>query len=328
MDDLLRLLFRAVDVTPAYEADHCLAVSQSREACTRCRDICPHDAIRIGRRVEIDEVDCTGCGLCVQVCPSQALEASPSFVPGPVLACSKVKGDAPTVHCLGRLSPSDLLRLAGTRPKVTLARNDCASCPIGEAAVRDAVEMVRDEALELARTAGRPLEIEVRETERWDRYDATDRVSRRQLLRGGWRQMQRGAAEALAPLDPGDPRDDSLPREMQRRYRVLELSDLAPEATVPWTLPRVADGCIMCPVCTNVCPTDAFSRDFDVDGTGQAALRLEPERCVGCDACVRACPVKVIELAEGVPWGELSGGTQDAYRPDPDGPGPAHRVAR
>lgn len=328
MDDLFRLLFRTVDVTPDYEPRRCLAVIQSREACTRCRDVCPHDAIRIDRRVEIDEVDCSGCGLCVQVCPSQALEARPSFAPGAALKCSRVRGDTQTVHCLGRLAPSDLLRLAGGRPAVTLARGDCAACPIGAAAVADAIEVVRAEAQELAATADRALEIRVVETERLDRDDAPERLSRRQLLRGGWRQVQRGAATALAPLDPGDPRDDSLPREMQRRYRVLELADLAPETPVPWVLPRVAEGCILCPVCTNVCPTRAFARDFDRDGTGEAALVLEPERCVGCGACASACPVHVIELVEEVPWGELAGGPVEAYRREPDAGGPEGSVAR
>jgi ferredoxin len=50
-------------------------------------------------------------------------------------------------------------------------------------------------------------------------------------------------------------------------------------------------------------------------------LRLEPERCLDCDACVQACPVKVIHMDDAVTWGELSGGTADAYRSgEDDGP--------
>lgn len=71
----------------------------------------------------------------------------------------------------------------------------------------------------------------------------------------------------------------------------------------------------MCPVCTNVCPTKAFRREFDPPSEGGgAALLLAPERCNGCNACVLSCPVKVITLDDQVSWSELCGGEQVVYR--------------
>lgn len=153
--------------------------------------------------------------------------------------------------------------------------------------------------------------------ERLDTVDDPDPVSRRELLRGGWRGIQRSASDALAPFDPGGEDDDSLPDEMQRQYRVIQAAKPEDDALVPWVLPRVADGCIMCPICTNVCPTKAFSRDFDAPDKDGAVLMLDPERCNGCNACVKACPVKVITLDEEVTWAELSGGKEEAYYRDP-----------
>jgi ferredoxin len=326
MDDLFRLLFRAVDVRPGYHESRCLAVLQSKSACSRCLDICPHEAVRIGRSVEIDEVDCTGCGLCVQACPSEALEPQVSYRSGNDLRCSRVAGEAQAVHCLGRLQPSDLLRLAGGRERLTLARSTCGDCPIGTASVIDAVETVAAEAAELAAVHGRTLEVETIEVERFDERGLDSRLSRRELLRGGWRGAQQGAAIALAPLDPGDADDEGLPGEVQRRYRILELADLAPESPVPWQLPRVDDGCILCPVCTNVCPTHAFGRTFGSDQDADTVLELDPERCLDCGACVTACPVGVIAM-EPVTWGELSGGRSEAFRRSPD-TGPSGTVSR
>ena len=328
MDDLLRLLFQTANVTPSYSRRRCLAVIQSKSACSRCLDICPHEAITITREVEIDDVDCSGCGLCVQVCPSQALEPSVNYRSGNDVKCSRVAGEAQTVHCLGRLQPSDLLRLAGSRSAVTLARGDCANCPIGTAAVSEALEVIASEARALAAMHGRDLSVELRRTEHFDERGLERKLSRRDLLRGGWRSAQQGAAVALAPLDPGeDDADDSLPAELQRRYRVLELADLAPEAQVPWRLPRVADGCIMCPVCTNVCPTKAFGRDFGSEERDGAVLELEPHRCLDCDACVRACPVDVITMDDRITWEELSGGKSVAYHRTPES-GPSGTVSR
>lgn len=324
-DNLLKLLSNVTNVAPVYHKEHCIAAKQSVAACHACKDVCPHNAITLKRFVEIDDVDCTGCGLCVQACPSQALEAKVNFQPGAPLKCSQVKGSAQGVQCLTRLSPTDLLRLAGSKDKVTLVRNDCANCKIGTEAVPEALNKTIDEAKKLAEFRERKIEFQILEQEKYDTTDNPDKISRRDLLRGGFRTLQTTAADALAPLDPGDPKDVALPREMQRQYAVIEQAKPEAEQIVPWVLPRVKDGCIMCPVCTNVCPTKAFSRDFkpkDKDGNelGGSVLNLEPDRCNGCNACVKACPVKVISLDEQVTWEELSGGKEIAFHKQPRAP--------
>ncbi len=324
LDDLFRFLTKAANVAPVYTKDRCLAVTQSKSACQACLDICPHDAVRIRRFVEIDEIDCSGCGLCVQVCPSEALEPKVVFQAGASIRCSRVPGEAQSVLCLGRLQASDVVRLAARHGQVTLAHGDCANCPIGTPAVLEAMAEVSRDAVALAAEHGSSLQIDIEQRERFDADRAPGKVSRRDLLSGGLRNVRHSAADALAPLevllqlepDPNEPKP--LPRELTRRHRILELAEPEPEKLVPWRLPRVGDGCIMCPVCTRVCPTDAFSRDFNPSDGGPSVLRLEPDRCVGCDACVSACPVKVIEMDDEVRWDELSGGSQVAYRSDPE----------
>lgn len=312
MDDLLNLASRLADVRPDFASGRCLAVRQSPAACTRCADVCPHEAVTVrGRGVEIDDVDCSGCGLCVQACPSGALEPKVRYDPGRPVKCSEVDGDAQTVHCLGRLQPTDLHRLLRGRSTLILAHGDCANCPIGGQAVLDAIHAVADDARALLTLRGGEGEIRVERRETLDDEETQERVSRRALLRGGWRGLASGASEVLAPLDPGG-QEGEMPLEAARRWRALELADLAPDAPVPWPLPAVDDACILCPVCTRVCPTGAFSRTFDDDGGG--ALWLEPSACVGCDACVGACPVNAITMDATPPWSTVGGGTREAYR--------------
>lgn len=317
-DTLLNLLFKATSVQPEYTKRHCIAAKQSATACSVCRDVCPHEAISFKRNKEvvIDDIECTGCGICVQSCPSQALVSKVTYQRGAPLKCSQVKGRAETVQCLGRMTPSDYLRLAGTKDNVTLVRGNCADCKIGAEAVPTFIEEATSRAQALAELVGRDLGFETLTEERYDATDNPDVISRRDLLRGGWRGVQNTAADALAPLDPGGDDGDALPTDMRNQYRVLELADLSPDTSVSWPVPRVAEGCIMCPVCTNVCPTKAFRRDFKPEGKDGTALLLEPSRCNGCDACVKACPVKVISLDEQLNWFELSSGPQEAYYRD------------
>lgn len=325
-DDLLKMVMGAASVRPEFTASRCIAVKRSPAACRRCEEVCPHDAVTVhARSVEIDDVDCSGCGLCVQVCPSQALEPKVQYEPGTPVKCSQVAGDAQTVHCLGRLQPTDVVRLAHGRDELVLARGDCARCPVGTAAMAEVAEHTAADARTLLALRGQSCEVEVQERERLDERDTAERIDRRALLRSGWRGLQRRTSDALAPLDPGDA-ESAMPREATRRYRVLELADLAPEHDVDWPTPRIADGCILCPTCTRVCPTDAFWREYP-EGDEAGVLMLDPARCVGCDACVDACPVKVIDMEPTPTWGEVSGGPREVYRRRSDD-GPAGSVAR
>jgi ferredoxin len=316
-DRLLNFIVKATNIQPSYTPEHCLVVTKTVGGCSICKDTCPHNAISIGRQVEIDDVDCTGCGLCVQACPSQALFSSVAFQPGGPLKCSQVRGSAQSVQCLTRLQPSDVLRLASRKDKVTLVRNDCATCKIGSREVPEVVDKLVQEAQALAAVRGRTLTAEVVREVRYDAMDNPDALSRRELLRGGVRSSQRLSADLLAPLEifsETEAEEKGLPLELERRFLIIKAADPEPEDPVPWAVPRVHDGCIMCPVCTNVCPTDAFHRELTpVKDGGGGVLKLEPERCNGCNACVTSCPVKVITLDEGVTWGELSGGTQEVY---------------
>lgn len=67
----------------------------------------------------------------------------------------------------------------------------------------------------------------------------------------------------------------------------------APE--VRWPRIRVEEGCTLCPVCTNVCPTEAVRRVREGE---EYVLYLQVAACTGCGACVESCPPQVIRLEE------------------------------
>lgn len=313
-DSLFNLLIKSSSQQPKYQKDHCIAFKQSMSVCHVCKDVCPHEAISFqrGKEIVIDAIDCSGCGLCVQACPSQALEAKLNYQAGAPVKCSQVKGGAQTIQCLGQLAPSDLLRLAAQKNTVSLVRNECKTCKIGTEAILEHLEQSIEKAQTLAKLKNRDLEVQVQVLDKYDATDNPERISRRDLFKGSWRSLQSSAAEALAPLDPGGNDELSLPKEMQRQYRMIASSQLEAETLVPWELPRVSDSCILCPICSKICPTQAFSRNFNVTDKG-TVLMLEPDKCNGCNACVKACPVKVISMDDQVTWEELSGGKKELF---------------
>ena len=316
LENLFNFIMKASNLQPDYYAERCLAVTRQVGGCDVCEKACPHEAITIKRHVDINEVDCTGCGLCVQVCPSQALETKATYQAGAPLKCSQVKGSAQSVQCLTRLEATDLVRLASARKTLTLVRNDCADCSVGCADVPAALEKTIQQAHVLATQLERDFDTNIIETDHYDTTDNPDPISRRELLRGGFKGVQRTAADVIAPLDllPEDEPEKPLPREHSKRLQIIKMSEPKPEQVVPWVLPRIAEGCIVCPICTKVCPTGAFARVFEPadEGAGKG-LWLEPDRCNGCDACVKSCPVKVITLDDQVTWGELTAGKVEVY---------------
>ncbi|WP_157463404.1 4Fe-4S dicluster domain-containing protein, partial [Deinococcus pimensis] len=80
---------------------------------------------------------------------------------------------------------------------------------------------------------------------------------------------------------------ERVPQELVWRLRALKPTP-APETPVFWPSPVVDETCIFCPVCTNVCPTEAITRGVQADGS--VALLLQTDACTGCQACARSCP--------------------------------------
>lgn len=290
LDGLLNAFLKATDPRPRYTEARCLLYKNSVGGCDKCYGVCPKGAVRLeGWRVELDEVLCTGCGLCTGVCPGIALEYPLGAIQEALirgkgkLRCSKAEGKGEEVLCLGRLTPG-LLAEAGSRfGKVVLARGDCGACRIGGPEVPERLARMAEEARRYF-----PVEVEVVEGEL-----PGERVGRRELFQVLLGSAKRTAADLVPELPlPAleEEKEGELPAEL--RLRRLAASR-APE--VRWPRIRVEEGCTLCPVCTNVCPTEAVRRVREGE---EYVLYLQVAACTGCGACVESCPPQVIRLEE------------------------------
>ncbi|WP_034385537.1 4Fe-4S dicluster domain-containing protein [Deinococcus sp. YIM 77859] len=298
---------------PRYTAPRCLLERQAVGGCDACHATCPHQAITLGplgQSVEIDPQACTGCGLCVQVCPSGALEydltaslqsvrdAGQSGEGAASLACSQSGAGGPTLPCLGRVTPALVSAAGAWGIPLTLLHGECAGCSVGAPDVPERVRRVVEEAQELRAATGQPAQVNVRPATPEDRQQA-GRVSRRgafaQLLRAGRQQVAQALPERPLPfVDWSDP-EKRVPEEWRWRVRTLTPAP-PPEAGVHWPAPLVDDSCIDCPVCSNVCPTEAITRERKPEGGVRLLLNLSA--CTSCLACVRSCPPQAMHPQE------------------------------
>ncbi|MEF2276832.1 4Fe-4S binding protein [Deinococcus sp. YIM 134068] len=288
---------------PRYTGPRCLLERQAVGGCDACHATCPHDAITVGPlgdSIRIDPAACTGCGLCVQVCPTGALEydltptlqsvrdAGQTGEAG--LTCSQSGAGGPTLPCLGRVTPAVVAAAGAWGIPLTMIHGECENCPVGASDVPERLERVVEEANHLRGATGRPAEATVRPATPEDR-DRAVTVSRRgafaTLLRAGRQQVAQAIPDRPLPFVDWSQPGERTPEEWRWRARALT-PDPAPNAGVFWPAPLVDDSCIDCPVCANVCPTGAITRDLKPEGGARLLLNLSA--CTGCMACVRSCP--------------------------------------
>lgn len=314
-DNLVGAFLKLTDPTPDFSGARCLLERNAVGGCDQCQRACPNGAVSLeSYTVSLDEVSCTGCGLCTQVCPGIALE----FPLGPIqeslhrgkgqIRCSKVLGTGDEVLCLGRLTPGVLAESASRLGPLTLAHGDCASCKIGGATVPEKVQAVVEEGKRYFPGLEATLTRE---------YVQGAGVGRREFFGAMFGGAKRSAAE-LVPKVPmlmeqvEDARDER-PIELKLRHLAAGRAE-----EVRWPKIAVAEGCTLCPVCTNVCPTKAVERIREnVEGlSDEYVIMLNVSACTGCGACVESCPPQVITLSEASKE-ELMGEAQELYRGTP-----------
>ncbi len=137
---------RSISVNP----QRCSRIKHKSSPCTACHLNCPADAINVGgpgMTIRVDWEKCTGCGICVNVCPSQAYTlrhggykqiidnccraVSPDGTL--IIACAQADSalgtGTATMECLGFLNAVDILALylRGAK-KIIFRHGDCSEC--------------------------------------------------------------------------------------------------------------------------------------------------------------------------------------------------------
>ncbi len=323
----LDAVFNLTDPRPNYVGERCLLEKNVVGGCDKCMQACPHEAISLGFRPEISEA-CTGCGLCVQVCPSAALEydilkpltslkaqgtsharaENTERLPSN-LKCSKVAGESATIDCLGRVTPAMILASSAWGQNLTLLRGDCQTCKLGGSTVPESLENVIAIAKEYKKYLEQPeisIEVLVSTAESAPRAEAAPAVSRRGAMQALARNTRDGTVrmipEKMIPGVDTKLQAPRIPEEWVWRKKALRPTP-QPQAPQYWVIPSVNEDCIFCPVCQNVCPTEAIKREREIDGMWK--IRLETAACTGCNACVVSCPPNAMKLEPEIPFEQL-----------------------
>ncbi|MDX2004310.1 MAG: 4Fe-4S dicluster domain-containing protein [Meiothermus sp.] len=310
LENLMGAFLKLTDPTPRFTGQRCLLERNTVGGCDLCQAACPHQAVDLSNfTAQIDATKCTSCGLCTAVCPGAALE----FPLGPIqeglirgrgqIRCSKVPGSGDEVRCLGQLTPGVLAEAASRFGPLTLAHGDCQSCKIGSPEMPERVQQAVDEG----RKFFPALEARLQQEEL--RGAA---VGRREFFGAVMGGAKRSAAEVVPNLPMLEPEPDARD-ERPAELRLRRMAARRAAEPLSWPKIAIAEGCTLCPVCTNVCPTKAVERENDGN---EYSIKLDVSACTGCGACVASCPPQVITL-ERADRAEVLGERLELHRGTP-----------
>ena len=288
-----------------YHNGNCLNTKKPfARACKLCIDICPHQAISEYRQLNTKQ--CTECGACMAVCPSDGFvdrtmnKLHDYLFEGKdiVLNCPQATPRGFEIPCLGMLDRDGwmTLMLLAEEKSVTIMTGICAECE-DRRACATSVQAFKQVHVDWPDHAA--IRIQVRpdegavEPESKEEFKAV--VPRVNLT--GWRQKSRDKIEEWLPNLAAE---DMYTVPKYRQW-LIEALERKKDGKIPFSALSVADLCTSCGFCVAICPQGALQKHEERNPDQSAedpskeekivALRLilEPQKCVQCGRCVEIC---------------------------------------
>jgi len=275
----------------AINQELCLNSLYKKTACRRCNEICPPQCIDTS--LAIDRNRCSECGLCLAVCPAEAIwgenysrqALDNLLVDGgsPLVLSCRRRDEMSPWPCLGFLDARLLLALMGSGKdglrQVVVDDQSCADCKPGVAAY---LRELAEEAGGLLPPDGFSLLVRGQSAGKVERREKT--VSRRdfftQLLGAAIGTVREVVASGAGGGEP-------LPRRALFAKVADRLNLFAAGTTKLFYNIRIAPGCQACGFCTRICPTKAISLE---DHGAALDFFHAPQKCTGCGVCAAHCP--------------------------------------
>ena len=282
------------------------------QPCQLCIERCPHQAISEYR--QLDAKQCTECGVCMAVCPSdgfadRTMDNLHDFLIETekiVLNCPKARPLGFEIPCLGIFDRDSWMTLAilAKEKSVTIMTGVCSDCD-DRLACATSVQIFKQVHLDWPEHPLVHIQVHSDEGSAIEPEPAVVApLHLKRKTKSGWRQMSKEKMEEWLPSLAGD---DIYPIPKSRQW-LIEVLGAASEEKIPFRALTVSDSCTSCGVCAAICPQGALQKREEMnpdpsteelnteDKIQKLRLILEPQKCVHCQRCVETCPPKALSF--------------------------------
>lgn len=274
----------------------CLNNRYKKSACNRCQEICPSKCIHEGLKINFS--NCDDCGMCLAVCPAEAIASSE--VTGKALQELIVAEESPLIlschlrdkqnswPCLGFLDARLLVVLVlssvSHNRQIVLDNQLCNHCkPQVDSYLRDLVA----ETNQILIPVGKNPIIQGFDTESIKKREKL--ISRRNFLKSFVKEGAKIIVESLENENFPAP----LPRQELFSEYGMSIDVPAIEPTKLFSGISFSTSCQACGLCERICPHKAISIQ---DHGGQLDFYHNSLICSSCDVCAVNCPQAAIAL--------------------------------
>lgn len=303
-----------LEVYPA----QCLRLRHKKSSCRLCLENCPTGAISFDESLEVDNSLCPGCGICVNVCPTDVFGLRD--LPHELLL-ARVRGERVVefpcsslppgesglrVPCLGYLDEAVLVgAIAGGAQTIKLNISQCKKCNTA-LGLRVALRSLR-RANRILALFGIPKKISATAKKPSGGYSPVESElsSRREFFSYFKKQTQSLVASVIdstnseksprtkVTLEPILPKKRSLLLEYLKTLGP-PVTDQAKADELPFAQVEIGDRCDGCGMCVTFCPTGAL-RSYDQED--KRVIDFSLGYCLACNLCSDICPLGAITFS-------------------------------
>ena len=306
--------------------------NQKKIFCTKCKDICPVDAVVLEPTASIDVSKCVECGICGSTCPNEAISLgfySDKKINSELIRASIKEGSKFTVGCDGvqglyldktqrTEEPSLVVPCLGCvhETSILLSKltpyNNIQFIPCDERCKNDKGKEAWEKNQKRFDILSQAFDLQSSKNMVNGLRTESNRInSRRGFLNSMGKTLQSTLFDVTLGRYLGKKESNNGTKKTgYRREILLELSSKLGVKSIEVSsdeinigFPVIDEKCTICGICAHFCPMQALEKIMSTD---YGEMAVVPAYCTSCGACVSLCPEQAISIEETVNLGGLS----------------------
>ncbi len=289
----------------------CVRYSSKLSQCQKCEDVCSFEAIKIKEGgLGIFQDECTFCGACVGVCPSEALNLYNFDIKDfffDFLKSEEEKiGCKYNFVCLSALNPEYLISLALMKD-IVLDLGHCENCELKEEVKQTIKNHIKEANLVLAKISDKKIKaknlnlIKEKEETRRDFFKAFSLKNIENIALA--KKEEISYLKEKIPIkteDSAKKREKIIPNKRKILYSVLKrvnkpsnFQKIESKEIGFVSQKEINQNCDNCSICYRVCPSGALSSNKKGD-----IIYFDTMLCLKCHLCHDVCEKEAVEITD------------------------------